>query len=279
MSTKPPAPPPPSTSTNVKRSPKSTIPEAIPLQIVQGQMPGGDRIVVYGTGGIGKTTLASWLPAPMFLDLQKGTRKISLARDIVSTWPELRGKIAGFLASPPPGARTLVIDDISSAEEFAKEHVVATRLTDKGKRVDSIDGFGWGNGWQFVYDEFVALLADLDRVSDAGFNVCLVAHDVAVTKPNPSGEDFLQYQPLLYGGDKRGRANVRSFVKNWCEHLLFIGYDVFVEEGSNKGTGVGTRQIYTQELPTHLAKSRSAVLTQTFTLDNPGAIWTALVIK
>ena len=278
MTTRPPAPPAPAAPAT-KRSPKATIPDAIPLQLISGVMPGGDRVVAYGTGGIGKTTAAAWLPAPVFLDLQKGTKKLQVARDLVTSWPELRGKIAGFLASPPSGARTLIVDDISSAEEFCKEHVVATRLTDKGKRVDSIDGFGWGNGWQFVYDEFVALLADLDRVADAGFNVCLIAHDVAVTKPNPSGEDFLQYQPLLYGGDKRGRANVRGLVKNWCEHLLFIGYDVFVEEGSNKGTGSGTRTIYTQELPTHLAKSRTASITQTFTLDNPGAIWTALGIK
>jgi hypothetical protein len=251
----------------------------LPLALTHGVLLGGDRIVLYGTGGIGKSTGAAWLPAPVFLDLARETKKLNVHRQNVTSWPELRGNIAGFIAGAPPGARSLVIDNLSVAETFAVEHVVGTRTTEKGKRVESIDGFGYGSGWQFVYDEFVALLADLDRVADAGFNVCVIAHDVAVTKPNPNGEDFLQYQPLLHGGDKRGRYNVRALVKNWCEHLVFIGYDVYVEEGSNKGTGSGTRTAYTQELPTHLAKSRTQQLSMPYTIDNPGAVWQALGIS
>lgn len=280
MTTKPPAPPAPSAPTATRvRSPKAAIPDAIPLNLSQGVIVGGDRIVTYGTGGIGKSTLGAWLPAPVFFDLERSTKKLPVARMLISSWTELRGAIAGFAAAPPQGARSLVIDSASVAEDFAKEHVVATRKTEKGKNVDSVEGFGWGVGWQFVYDEFVALLADLDRVADAGYNVCLIAHEAAVTKPNPDGEDFLQYQPQLYGGDKRGRANVRGLLKNWCEHLLFVGYDVFVQEGTGKGQGSGTRTIYTTELPTHLAKSRTKQLSMPFTIDNPGAIWKELGIS
>jgi len=274
--TKPPPAPPVPAKTAPLRSPKATIPEAWPLQLTTGVMTGGDRIGLYGTGGIGKSTLAAWLPAPVFLDLERSTKKIAATRSMVGDWLELRGKVRSFGETPPNGARSLVIDTATIAEELAKEHVVATRLTEKGKRVESIEGFGFGKGWQFVYDEFTALLSDLDRVADAGLNVCLIMHDVAVVVPNPDAEDYLRWQPKLYAGDKRGRADIAGLVKNWVEHLIFIGYDLSVSEG--KATGGGSRTLSTLETGTHVAKSRTKQLVRPFTIEQPGAVWLELGI-
>jgi len=275
MTKAPPAPPVPKAAAPL-RSPKATIPDAVPLQLTSGVIQGGDRIGIYGPSGVGKSTAAAWLPAPVFLDLERSTKKIAATRDLVHEWSELRGKVRTFSEAPPDGARSLVIDTATVAEELAKEHVIEWRLTEKGKRVDSIEGFGYNKGWQFVYDEFVALLADLDRVADQGFNVALIMHDIASEVPNPDGEDFLAWRPLLYAGDKRGKANIAKLVTNWLEHLVFIGYDIAVTEG--KASGAGTRTAYTQQLPTHIAKSRTKQLIQPFTLEAPGSLWTELSI-
>lgn len=284
MTDKPDVPPPPSKAGPVPPppskvgSPRSVIPQAVELAISSGIEEGSDRIVIYGTGGIGKSTLAAWLPAPFFLDLERSTKKLNVSKDTtVDDWSGLRGKLAAFAKSPPSGVRSLVIDTASKAEELATEHVVATRLTEKGKRVDSIDGFGWGKGWRFTFDEMIALLADLDRIAELGFNVCLIAHDVSSPVPNPAGEDFIRWEPNLYAGDKKGRSDTRSMVKNWAEHVLFLGYDVFVKD--EKARGSGTRTIYTVELPTHIAKSRTKQFSMPFTLDSPGAVWSELGIS
>ena len=44
-------------------------------------------------------------------------------------------------------------------------------------------------------------------------------------------------------------------VKEWADHLLFVGYDVDVQDG--KGRGAGTRTIYPTERPHCMAKSRT----------------------
>ena len=230
---------------------------------------------------IGKSTLAAYLPAPFFLDVEASTTKLNVAFDLElrtePTWVMLRGKLASIAANPPEGVKSIVIDTATVAEELAKEHVVATRTTDKGKRVDSIEGFGWGKGWQFIYDEFNGLLADLDRCIARGLHVCLIAHEVSSPVPNPAGEDFIRWEPLLYSGDKKGRGSIRERLKNWAEHLVFVGYDVIVEDG--KGTGAGTRTIYTQEYPTHMAGSRTKQLVIPYTLEDPGALWRELGIS
>jgi hypothetical protein len=44
-------------------------------------------------------------------------------------------------------------------------------------------------------------------------------------------------------------------VREWADHVLFVGYDVAVKDG--KGSGSGTRTIYPCELPHCMAKSRT----------------------
>lgn len=276
MSERPAAPPPPPPPPVKVQSPRATIPQAIALDLTSGPVEGSDRIVIYGTGGIGKSTAAAFLPGPIFLDVERSTKKLNVSRDPVADWATLRGKLAAISASPPSGMRSVVVDSATVAEELAKEFVIATRVTEKGGHVDSIEGFPWGKGWQFVSDEFNGLLADLDRVAELGFNVCLIAHDVASPVPNPAGDDFIRWEPHLYAGDKKGRGSVRERVKEWADHVIFIGYDVFVKDG--KGQGSGTRTIYSQELPTHVAKSRTKQLAISFDLQDPGAVWRELGI-
>jgi hypothetical protein len=276
MTTRPTAPPPAPPIPKANKSPAATIHTAIGLNPLSGPMQEGDRILLYGTGGIGKSTLAAYLPAPYFFDLDRETKKLNVSRDIVATWTELRGKLAEFERNPPAGVQSVVIDNGSKAEEMGKETVIETRKTEKGKSVDSIEGFGWGKGWQFVYDEFNGLLADLDRINAKGFIVCIIAHSVPSVVPNPSGEDFLRYEPLFYGGDKKGRGSIRDRLKNWADHVLYLAYDVHVEEG--KGMGSGTRTIFTYELPTHIAKSRTKALMCNYDINDPGAVWRELGI-
>lgn len=271
-----PAPPPPPPLPPQRKSPAATIPTSIGLSLSSELQTVPDRILIYGTGGVGKTTLAAFLPAPVFFDLDGETRKLKVTHDLVSDWQTLRGKLAAFTASPPQGVRTIVIDNISKAEEMAKEYVIATRKTEKGKSVDSIEGFGWGKGWQFVHDEFNGLLADLDRINAKGFIVCLTAHVISTVVPNPSGEDFLRWEPLIYAGDKKGRGSIRDRLKNWADQVIFVSYDVFVEDG--KGQGGNTRTIYTAEAPTHIAKSRTKPLSISYDLNDPSAVWRELGI-
>ena len=49
--------------------------------------------------------------------------------------------------------------------------------------------------------------------------------------------------------------SIRLRVREWADHVLFVGYDVAVKDG--KGSGSGTRTVYPNELPHCMAKSRT----------------------
>ncbi len=269
----PKAPPPPNTP-----KPTTAVADRTFTPQVGKQAGRGQEVLLYGPGGIGKTALACLAPRPVIIDLDDGSLMYEVTRlpsEQVSTWEELRAAVQ-FLAKED-WLDTIVIDTATAAEELCIDWVVRNVPTDKGRTVTSIEGYGYGKGLQYVFDAFLTLLADCDAARAAGKNVILVAHEVVDEAPNPFGEDFRRYEPAMQS-PKSGKNSVRNRVFQWADHVLFIGYDVVAED--RKGRGGGTRTIYTNELPSHRAKTRAAEVAPSLQyVQGDGTIWEAIGCK
>lgn len=237
----------------------------------------GHRIVLYGPGGIGKTTLATLLPGETaFYDLDeslahlKGQLGDRVPKVVpAETWQDIRTSLQ---ADGWDGINNIVIDSATKAEEMAVAHTLANVLAD-GKRVTSVEGYGYGKGYGFVFDTFLPLLADLDRHARAGRNVILICHDCTTNVPNPAGEDWLRYEPRLQSPTS-GKASIRLRVREWADHVLFLGYDVAVNQ-DGKGCGSGTRTLYPAELPHCMAKSRTTA--QAMAIAEGVEVWAEII--
>ncbi|HPD16242.1 MAG TPA: ATP-binding protein [Planctomycetota bacterium] len=263
-----PAPPP--------RAPQAR-PERRSLSFEEPAANVGHRIVLYGPGGVGKTTLADLAPGPVVsFDLDESlailrpehTQRIAG----IENWDNLRATLNG---DGWDGVRTLVIDSATRAEELAVAWTIANVPHEKGHRVSRLEDYGYGKGYQIVYEVFLTLLGDLDRHVRAGRNAILICHDCTTNTPNPQGDDWLRYEPRLMSPSS-GKASVRLRVREWADHLLFLGYDIDVKDG--KGRGCGTRTLWPVEMPHCMAKSRR--LSDPIPLrPNDTAVWDALFGK
>jgi len=251
-----------------RQAPMQQAPKAAPApRVTFGSVRsgGGHRIVLYGPGGIGKTTLAAIAPGPVaFFDLDDSlgvlagqlpdvdVRPVSGA----STWQDIRGALHAPGWDAPSGGgggiKTIVIDSATRAEELATDWVIANVPHDQNRRIERVEDYGYGKGYRHIYDTFLTLLADLDAHVRAGRNVILVAHEATEKHPNPQGEDWLRSEPRLQHTSKN---SIRERARDWCDHLLFVGYDVEVKDG--RGRSSGTRTLWPTEQPHCMAKSRT----------------------
>lgn len=245
----------------------------------------GHRTLLYGTGGIGKTTLACLAPGKtVFIDADESLEvlkaqlvevgiELPVKVDSVTNWATLR---AALQSDGWDGINNIVLDTVTKIEEWGVAHTLATVKTDKGRTPEGIEDYGFGKGYKYVFENFLTLLGDLERHTRAGRNVFLLAHDCTSNVPNPKGEDYLRYEPRLQHAGK-GDASVRLRLKEWSDHVLFLGYDVEVNKETGVAQGSGTRTLYASELPFCMAKSRT--FSGTINIDKPGDSPWELILK
>lgn len=224
------------------------------FSVSRGALATAQLVCIYGPGGIGKSTLAALAPNPLVIDLDGGTSRLDVARiSDIQTFAELRAVLQD--QSLYAGVQTVVIDTLTRAEELAVKHTLETvPRNDQGQRARSVEDYGYGKGYVHVYETFLTLWADIEAHKRAGRNVIVIAHDCTTNVPNPMGEDWIQFQPMLQSPSS-GKASIRLTVRNTADHVLFIGYDVVTRDG--KGRGSGTRTIHPVEQPHCMAKSRT----------------------
>lgn len=239
-----------------------------------------DRVCIYGTGGCGKTTLLHLLTRRgikgKLFDLESGSNHLDFERvDGVKTFGDLIDAL--YDKELWEGYKAVMLDTMTAVEEMAVRWVVETIPHEKGHRVKDLDSYGFGKGVGHVFDQMLKLFAALDSHYRAGRHVIVTAHDCIAEFPNPTGENYIRFEPRLQS-PKSGKDSVRLRLKEWADSLFFVGYDVSANR-DGKATGSGTRSIYTTELPHCMAKSRyiAKLGPVPFRDENDGTLWEKLL--
>ena len=140
------------------------------MKLQTGRISRPQKAIIYGPEGVGKSTLASQFPNPVFLDTEGGTSHLNITRfPDVTTWEDITGAV-GHLATTPHEFKTLVLDTSDWAEKRLAEHIC--RKANK----DSIEDFGYGKGYVILAEEFAKFLASLDALIRRGMHIVFLAH-------------------------------------------------------------------------------------------------------
>ena len=219
------------------------------FEIKRGKIAAPVRCTLYGAEGCGKSTLASQMPDPLYIDVEGGTKELDVARfPAPDSWDMLLAEIDAIIAEPGL-CRTLVIDTIDRAEQL-----LTLQLLKEG-RCDSIEkyGGGYGKGYTALAERWQKdLLNRLDRVIAKGVNVTLIGH--AMMRKMESPED-----PPYDRWELKVSKKVAPLVKEWSDMLLFCNFDITVVEESNgkgKARGKAKRKMHANHRPTYDAKNR-----------------------
>ena len=216
------------------------------LNIIEGKEVRPVKGTIYGPEGIGKTSFASQLPYPLFIDTEGGTSSLNVRRiKCTKSWDELL-EIIKEVYKNPSICKTLVIDSADWAEQLAIQHVC-----DKYRK-SSIEEIPYGKGYTYVQEEFAKLLKMLDELLSLGINTFFTAH--AKPRKFELPEELGQFDKY----EMKLSRQVAPLLKEWCDMLLFANYKIYVvatDTGSKKAQG-GKRVMYTTHNPCWDAKNR-----------------------
>jgi hypothetical protein len=202
--------------------------------------------VIYGTEGIGKSTLAAEFPSAVILDTEEGTHHLDVARVSIGSWDELRAAVAE-IGGKPGEFRTVVIDSADWAERLLVENLLAEH------KQKSIEGFRFGKGYTLLQEGFGRLLTQCDALVGVGLNVVFVAHSkVQRTSPPDQVDGFDRYELKL-------TKQTSPLLKEWCDLLAFCNYKVTTKEGTDgrtKAIGGKKRTLHVERAAAWDAKNR-----------------------
>jgi hypothetical protein len=217
------------------------------LALSRGRIHRPQKAVIYGPEGVGKSTLASLTPDPVFLDTEGGTHHLDVTRlDAATTCDEITASIAK-LANLQHPFKTLVIDTADWLEKRMAEHVC--RRTNKG----SIEDFTYGKGWVLLAEEFARFLGSLDALLARGMNVVFLAH--ATVKKFEAPDQAGSYDRFELKLSKQ----TAPLLKEWADLVLFANYVTRVAEkdnGRTRGVGGKERALFTTHAAAYDAKNR-----------------------
>jgi hypothetical protein len=191
------------------------------LNITRGKRSRPQKVCIYAPAGLGKSTLASQLPNPVFIDFEGGTHQLDVARLEPQSVNEFE-KIVRELCRDRQGFETVVIDTIDWLEESAVRQVVADAENDN---IKTIEDFGFGKGWLALNNKMNAITAMFDRLIEAGMHVVCLAHAAVRKFEDPKQAcSYDRYELKMYK-DRPGAKGSAALIKEWADALLFGSYE------------------------------------------------------
>ncbi len=182
------------------------------LQSIQsGRTPSPPRLMIYGTEGIGKSTVAACAPQPIFIQTEDGLGEIDCHKfPLASSLGDVLAALAS-LQSEQHAYQTVVIDSLDWLERLIWDSV----CQDYGaKSIEKVDG-GYGKGYVYALTPWRQLIDHLSVLHrERCMAVILIAHAKVEKFDDPESSPYDRYSPRLH-------KHAAALLTEWCDAVLF----------------------------------------------------------
>ena len=210
-----------------------------PLQ--SGHGVGPRRVLLYGTRGIGTTTLAAALPAAVVVPCDDGAAHVNCRR-FAPAWRfgQLLRALHELYAEPH-GFGTVVIDSLDGVERLALDEAA------REHGVECLEVLPFGRGHALVLPSWRQLLGQLDRLRDErGMHCVLVGHAQAERWTDAGTAGAERCSPAVH-------RSASALLQNGCDEVL---YAAVVDRPLDANAPNDRRAIHTRPARSHAAKNR-----------------------
>lgn len=217
--------------------------------LIKGVQKVPPRIVLYGGHGIGKSTLASKFPNPIFISTEDGLINLDVTSFPRATdYQQVLDNIK-TLIKEEHNFKTVVLDSV--------DWLVEPLITEFIERSFDAKDLAYGKGNMMIGEELRKVFQGFDALrTKRNMNVVVIAHAAVIKFENPTSEPYDQYRPKL-----PNRCN--ALLQEWADIIAFAAFKIIVKktdkgfnQTSTRGITTGDRLLHVVETPAYIAKNR-----------------------
>ncbi len=151
------------------------------------------KITLYGRPGVGKSTLASKFPDPVFLLTEENGLQDVRRLPFMESFKQVWSTVKELTEAPELPFKTLVIDSISKLDALVVQYILDTEPPNKhGQKPSSLNAAcgGYGAGHAKAQLIMRSLKTMFDKLSSKGVTVVYVGHLDVVKYKAPDNDDY-----------------------------------------------------------------------------------------
>jgi GTPase SAR1 family protein len=188
------------------------------------------KTLIYGHGGVGKSTFAGKFPEAIFWVSDPGLTTLKVQKipraykyDDFIRWTD-------FFEKNLQRFDTLVLDSLSTLEQLIWEKVCSCYRGKDGRiqRLNNINDAGYGAGYVQAMEYWEQIFKFLDRINEKGKEIILLSHARADISVNTETQDSLKMMPAVY-------KHVQNKLDQWCDEIFYAYTPMFLREETNAG--------------------------------------------
>ncbi len=189
------------------------------MKVVKGQALTAPKLMIYGLSGVGKSSLASQLEKPLFLDFEGGLNYLGVDRSAQYIKLEDFYKDLVELYHAAEGGKkeyeTLVIDSVDWLVRKVVEQAAGIDKNNLEMTLNKSNG-GYGNGKAVLENHIRAkLLPLLVALNKVGYGICLIAHADRKTLMDEDGIDTDRVAPKI-------DVNTMNIFVEWSDNVFYL---------------------------------------------------------
>lgn len=216
------------------------------------------RIVIHGPEKIGKSTFASTMPNPIFIQCEDGLTGIDTnAFPLCENYDDIIAQLDELCAADHD-FKTVVIDSATAAERLIHDRIKSIHNV---QTIDAAAG-GYGKGYMEAANLWRQVVKRIDYLNSVkGMLVLVIAHSRIVSINDPLGEVYDSFKLRLHS-PKSGNGS-SELLTEWSDMILFCDQERFqtnkdIDQNTKirRATTTGNRILYTSPSPAYTAGSR-----------------------
>lgn len=207
------------------------------MEIIRKKTVTAPKVLLYGLSGVGKSTLASQFPSPLFLDLEGGLNYMDVARTpVLANVDDFYSAILELLKTPVGEYKTIVIDSLDWLVRKIAEKIAGVGYDENGNRVsglvamdktlsnnlmDANGGFGKAKEEleNHIRSKLIPLLGKLNLM---GYGIVMIAHAYSTEILDDDGASVEKILPKIDPPTIGKKPIAAPAFIEWADSVFFL---------------------------------------------------------